>query len=137
MPPEMCVAPPEFLFASVVAPFFQSLMSVLLIVNAVSAVLPSVSSTKCPSGISCDPVLSFSAMPILLRPLQLSVMHEARCNSGGNDGRLENQRDEAALRIDGDALHADRGVASRATGRERQFGVTRMRWLRERCHVVP
>jgi len=46
MPLLMCVAPPLFLSASVVAPFFHSLMSVFAIVSAVSSVLPSVESTK-------------------------------------------------------------------------------------------
>lgn len=60
----MCVAPPLFLAAREVALAFHSLMSVLAMVSPVSAVLPSVSSTKIPSGISWLAVDCFKGIAI-------------------------------------------------------------------------
>jgi hypothetical protein len=59
----MCVAPPLFLFAVVVAPSFQSLMSLAAIVSAVSAVKPSAASTNVPSRITC-PAVDCLSQPI-------------------------------------------------------------------------
>src|SRR5574343_862456 len=75
----MCVAPPEFLLASVVAPAFQSLMSVFAIVNPVSSELPSVASTKYPSGISCDAVLNLSGIAIIV----LEAAAAGACHTSG------------------------------------------------------